>query len=64
MKFFRRLAVLRQCVAIVKGIVYEIADQNAYQRHLATHGVAHSAEEWRRFSDGHWEGKARRGRCC
>jgi hypothetical protein len=58
------MTFLRRFVEIVKGIVDEIADQNAYKRHLAWHGVAHSADEWRRFCDGHWAAKARRGRCC
>jgi hypothetical protein len=58
------MTFLRQFVAMVKGIVDEIADQNAYKRHLAFHGVEHSADEWRRFCDEHWEAKSKRGRCC
>jgi hypothetical protein len=49
---------------IVRGIVAELTDQNAYRRHLAAHGATHSGEEWRRFQDEHWRGKSRRGRCC
>jgi hypothetical protein len=50
--------------AVVRGIVAELSDQNAYQRYLRAHGVGESPEEWRRFQDHHWAGKARRGRCC
>lgn len=55
---------LHQLGAILKGILDEIADQSAYRRHLAHHGLAHSAAEWRKFSDERWEQQSRRGRCC
>jgi|KBSMisStaDraftv2_1062788.scaffolds.fasta_scaffold573104_2 hypothetical protein len=57
-------ALFRRLVEVVSGVVAELSDQNAYQRHLAAHGVAHSPDEWRRFQDEHWQAKARRGRCC
>ena len=49
---------------ILKGLVRELTDQNAYQRHLAAHGVPHSPEEWRRFCDHKWEAGAKRPKCC
>lgn len=58
------MSLLRQFAAILKGILDEIADQSAYRRHLASHGVAHSGAEWRKFSDQRWEAKAKRGKCC
>jgi hypothetical protein len=48
----------------LKAVVLELADQNAYRRHLRFHGVAHSAQEWRRFSDQCWNARAGRARCC
>ena len=33
------------------ALLRELADENAYQRHLTAHGRAHSGEEWRRFSE-------------
>jgi hypothetical protein len=48
----------------LKGILLELADHNAYHRHLQAHGALDTADEWRRFSDEHWGAKARRGRCC
>lgn len=58
------MSLLRRMARIVKGIVDEIADQNAYRRHLASHGARHSGAEWRKFCDERWEAKARRGKCC
>jgi hypothetical protein len=58
------IALFRALLHNVAGVIAELADQNAYRRHLAAHGVAHSADEWRRFQDEHWQAKARRGRCC
>ena len=56
--------IWRRILMTVKGILLEITDQNAYRRHLRHHCVADSPEEWRRFSDAHWNASARRGRCC
>jgi hypothetical protein len=57
-------AFLRAVAQIISGVVAELSDQNAYRRHLAAHGTAHSPQEWRRFQDEHWAAKSRRGRCC
>jgi hypothetical protein len=46
------------------AILRELADESAYQRHLAAHGRAHSGEEWRRFSDRHLARTYARPRCC
>lgn len=53
-QFFRGLLMLLR----------EIADENAYARHLAAHGRPHSAEEWRRFSDERMRQKYARAKCC
>jgi hypothetical protein len=45
-------------------LLREIADENAYQRHLSAHGRVHSAEEWRRFSDARLAQKFAQGKCC
>ena len=53
--------------AFLKGLMAllrEIFDENAYQRHLAAHGRAHSPEEWRRFSDERLARKFAQGKCC
>lgn len=55
---------LRAFFRIVAGLLGELSDQNAYQRHLAAHGRAHSAEEWRHFSDCRLKAKYLRARCC
>ena len=52
---------------VLRGLLYlarELAGENAYQRHLARCGVAHSAEEWRRFFDERASAEARRPKCC
>lgn len=46
------------------ALLREIGDQNAYARHLAVHGVAHSGREWRRFSDERFRTKYSRAKCC
>lgn len=49
---------------IVISLLRELADENAYQRHLAAHGRVHSAEEWRKFSEEHLKAKYLRAKCC
>jgi hypothetical protein len=45
-------------------LLRELADENAYRRHLAARGCEHSADEWRRFSENRLEAKYRRTKCC
>jgi hypothetical protein len=49
---------------ILMGLLRELSDENAYQRHLAAHGRAHSGEEWRRFSEERLRAKYQRAKCC
>ncbi len=58
MTFFRKL------IAGVLDLLREIGDENAYARHLATHGVPHSAAEWQKFSDERFSAKYQRAKCC
>jgi hypothetical protein len=55
---------LFSAIEIVRGIIDELSDQNAYRRHLIAHGATHSADEWRKFSDEHYRAKSTRPRCC
>lgn len=55
---------LRELYTMLLAVLREIADENAYARHLAHHGVAHSPEEYRRFADGRLAAKYTRAKCC
>ena len=48
----------------VMALLREIADENAYERHLRAHGRTHSPEEWRRFLDERLAHKFAQGKCC
>jgi hypothetical protein len=54
----------RQFWQVVVGILREIADEGAYDRHLRAHARQHSPEEWRRFSDERGRRKFQRAKCC
>jgi hypothetical protein len=49
---------------LILALLRELADENAYQRHLAAHGRVHSGEEWRRFSEERLRAKYARAKCC
>jgi len=49
---------------LVLALLRELADENAYQRHLAAHGRTHSACEWKRFSDERLRARYVRPKCC
>lgn len=55
---------IKQLGRVLLAILRELADENAYQRHLASHGRPHSAEEWRRFSECRLRAKYARAKCC
>jgi hypothetical protein len=58
------MQIVRNIFSGLVELLREISDQNAYQRHLAGHGVAHSPEEWRRFSDERFRTKYQQVKCC
>ncbi len=55
---------MKRFFALVMGLLKELADENAYERHLAAHGLTHSPEEWRRFSEHRLQAKYQRAKCC
>ena len=55
---------MRRIGRFVMALLRELSDESAYQRHLAAHGLAHSAEEWRRFSEERMRAKYARAKCC
>jgi hypothetical protein len=55
---------MRRLFRLVMALLRELADENAYQRHLTAHGLTHSGEEWRRFSEQHLRAKYARAKCC
>ncbi len=55
---------LRSLYRILMGILREIGDESAYQRHLAAHGRTHCGAEWRTFSEERMRQKYQRAKCC
>jgi len=55
---------MRAFLRVLWDVIREIADENAYQRHLRESGRPHSAAEWRRFCDRRFAGKYTRAKCC
>ena len=49
---------------IVVGILRELSDESAYERHLRSHGRQHSDTEWRTFHEEHLRAKYARAKCC
>jgi len=55
---------LRRLAGLALALLREIADENAYRRHLEAHGREHSGAEWRRFSEERLRAKYARAKCC
>lgn len=49
---------------VLIGILREIGDENAYQRHLSAHGLQHSGDAWRHFHEHRLAQKYARAKCC
>lgn len=49
---------------LVVALLRELADESAYQRHLAAHGRTHSRQEWNRFAEQRMTARFVRPRCC
>ena len=58
------MTALRTFGRIVLGLLRELADENAYARHLARHDAKPSPEEWRRFTEERLHSKYSRPKCC
>ena len=56
--------MMRRFLSLVIGLLRELSDESAYQRHLAAHGALHSAEEWRSFQNARLRAKYFRAKCC
>jgi len=55
---------MRRFLGLAMALLRELADENAYQRHLAAHGREPSAEEWRKFSEERLRAKYANAKCC
>jgi hypothetical protein len=55
---------MKRIGSLILALLRELADENAYHRHLQAHGREHSAEEWRRFSEERLRSKYARAKCC
>ena len=49
---------------LILGLLRELGDENAYQRHLAVHDCQHSRKEWQRFQEARLQAKYQRAKCC
>ncbi|HEY3838438.1 MAG TPA: hypothetical protein VGL72_17785 [Bryobacteraceae bacterium] len=58
------MRLLKSIACGLAELMRELSDQNAYQRHLKEHKVAHSPEEWRKFSDERFRAKYQQVKCC
>jgi hypothetical protein len=65
MKFGRKLLLAcRRFEHLLLTLLGELADENAYHRHLAAEGRMHSAAEWRHFCEHRLRAKYARAKCC
>ena len=55
---------IRRFWSILMGILREISDESAYQRHLDRHRCEHSGQEYRRFAECRLRQKYQRAKCC
>ena len=55
---------MKRAAKLLLALLRELADERAYQRHLAAHGRTASPEEWRRFSEERLRARFARPKCC
>ena len=55
---------MRKLWRIIVGILRELSDESAYERHLRAHGVDASDAEWRRFHEERLRAKYAQAKCC
>ena len=57
-------AFFEKLLRFAASFARELADESAYQRHLAASCSRHSGEEWRKFIDARLRRKYQGGKCC
>jgi hypothetical protein len=55
---------LGSLLVFVRDLARELADENAYSRHLSWHRRDHSRAEWKAFYDSRLARKYTQGKCC
>lgn len=58
------MSALKRAGRLLLALLRELADENAYERHLRAHGREHSGEEWRRFCEERLRSRYSRAKCC
>ncbi|HUS05143.1 MAG TPA: hypothetical protein VMZ52_02520 [Bryobacteraceae bacterium] len=55
---------MRTLWGIIIGLLRELSDESAYERHLRAHASVHSREEWNRFHQERLKARYARAKCC
>ena len=55
---------LGNLLVFLRDLARELADENAYSRHLSWHQRNHSRAEWQAFCDSRLAHKYKQGKCC
>ncbi len=58
------MTLIKRTGNLLLRLLRELADENAYQRYLATRGVSASPEEWRRFCNSKPNVHCEPPKCC
>ena len=58
------MTFLRTLRGLLMGLLRELSDETAYQRHLDRTGSLPSGMEWKRFSDRKHRAKYSQAKCC
>jgi hypothetical protein len=58
------MKTLRRMFFLLGALARELADENAYTRHLRLTNRRHSAAEWKAFSDSRHRRKYQNAKCC
>jgi hypothetical protein len=58
------MKILCRVWELLKGLLHELSDENAYARYLQRSGKTHSGQEWRAFIDRRHGRKFKNAKCC
>jgi hypothetical protein len=58
------MKTLRRACQLLKELLHELSDENAYARYLQRTGRIHSGSQWRAFIDHRHGRKFKNAKCC